>query len=286
MQHLKDKVAVVTGAASGIGLAIATRCAQEGMRLVLADIEEPALAHASDAIRQSGARILSQRVDVSSAPEVDALADAAYREFGAVHLVCNNAGVGGVGAPAWSQTLDAWRWVINVNLLGVIHGVHSFVPRMLASGEEGRIVNTASLAGLTSGPMISPYYATKHAVVALSESLSMELAMTGAKVSVSVLCPAFVKTRIAESNRNRPESGNFGAWSGEFHALVQAMVEQGIPAEAVAGAVIDAVKEQRFWILTHPEFEARIRERVEDMLAGRNPKPQVQLAAARAGNPA
>jgi NAD(P)-dependent dehydrogenase (short-subunit alcohol dehydrogenase family) len=278
MQHLKDRVAVITGAASGIGFALAERCAAEGMHLVLADIEEPALARAAESIRRAGAQVLARRVDVASAAEVEALADAAYKRFGAVHLVCNNAGVAGVGAPLWQQTLDTWRWVINVNLFGVIHGVHSFVPRMLASGQEGHIVNTASLAGLTSGPMISPYYATKHAVVALSESLSMELRMANAKISVSVLCPAFVKTKIAESDRNRPQSGDFGAWSGEFHAMVQAMVEQGIPAEVVADAVISAVKEGRFWILTHPEYEASIRERTDGMLEGRAPKPLTDFA--------
>jgi NAD(P)-dependent dehydrogenase (short-subunit alcohol dehydrogenase family) len=286
MQHLKDRVAVITGAASGIGLALAERCAAEGMRLVLADIEEPALSRAAESIRRAGAQVLARCVDVASAAEVEALADAAYRHFGAVHLVCNNAGVGGVGAPSWQQTLDTWRWVINVNLFGVIHGVRSFVPRMLASGQEGHIVNTASLAGLTSGPMISPYYATKHAVVALSESLSMELRMANAKISVSVLCPAFVKTKIAESDRNRPQSGDFGEWSGEFHAMVQAMVEQGIPAEVIADAVIGAVKEGRFWILTHPEYEASIRERVEGMLEGRAPKPLTEFAASHTQTPA
>lgn len=273
MQQLKDRVAVITGAASGIGFALAERCASEGMRLVMADIEEPALASAAQSIQSRGGQVLSQRVDVASAADVEALADAAYKRFGAVHLICNNAGVAGLGAPSWQQTLDTWRWVINVNLLGVIHGVHSFVPRMLAGGEEGHVVNTASLAGLTAGPMISPYYATKHAVVALSESLSMELAMINAKIAVSVLCPAFVKTRIAESERNRPQSGNFGEWSAEFHAMVQGMVDQGVPADSIAAAVIQAVKLGRFWILTHPEFETSIRQRVEGMIEGRTPRP-------------
>lgn len=286
MQNLKDKVAVITGAASGIGLALAERCAAEGMRLVLADIEGPALARAAESLRKSGAQVLAQRVDVASASEVDALADAAYRQFGAVHLMCNNAGVGGAGTPLWQQTLDTWRWVINVNLFGVIHGVHSFVPRMLKGGEEGHVVNTASLAGLTSGPMISPYYATKHAVVALSESLFMELRMANAKVSVSVLCPAFVKTRIGESDRNRPQSGDFGSSSVEFQAMVQAMLEQGIPAEKISDAVMQAVKQGSFWILTHPEYDASIRERTEGMLAGRNPKPLTEFAAANAQTPA
>ena len=281
MQQLKDKVAVITGAASGIGLALAERCAAEGMRLVLADIEEPALARAAQAIRNAGAQVLAQRVDVASAAEVEALAEAAYKQFGAVNLLCNNAGVGGVGAPVWAQTLDAWRWVINVNLFGVIYGVHSFVPRMLAGGQEGHVVNTASLAGLTSGAMISPYHATKHAVVTLSESLYMELQMVNAKISASVLCPAFVKTKIGESERNRPQSGDFGQTSGEFRAMIQTMVEQGVPAEGIADSVIEAVKQGRFWILTHPEYEPAIRERVNAILDGRSPQPNTEFAAAR-----
>jgi short-subunit dehydrogenase len=162
--------------------------------------------------------------------------------------------------------------VIDVNLYGVIHGLRSFVPRMLAAGEEGHIVNTASVAGLHAGPLISPYYATKHAVVGLSESLYLELKMAKARVSASVLCPAFVKTRIAESGRNRPGAGAAApAGSDEFSAMVRAFIEQGASPESIADKVFDAIREERFWILTHPEFDAAIRDRTEGMLAGRNP---------------
>src|ERR1700733_12240230 len=198
MLEFRDKVAVVTGAASGIGRAIAERCAAEGMSVVLADIEEPALLETAKSMADSGVRLLPYRLDVSSAAEVEALAATVYKQFGAVHLLFKNAGVAPEGMAAWSQTLDTWRWVIDVNLYGVIHGIRSFVPRMLAGGEEGHVVNTASVAGLMAGPMISPYFATKHAVVGLSESLYLELAMAKARLSASVLCPAFVKTKIGE----------------------------------------------------------------------------------------
>jgi NAD(P)-dependent dehydrogenase (short-subunit alcohol dehydrogenase family) len=268
MQDFKGKVAVVTGAASGIGRAIAERCASEGMRVVLADVEAGALADAAKAIHGS----TPYRVDVSDAAAVEKMAEDVYRDFGAVHLLVNNAGVAPDGKPTWAQTLDTWKWVIDVNLYGVVHGLRSFVPRMLAGGEEGHIVNTASVAGVASGPMISPYYATKHAVVGLSESLYLELTMMKSRVSASVLCPAFVKTKIAESARNRPGAAEATPpRSPEFAAMIQAFIEQGMPPEAVADKVFDAIRADRFWILTHPEFDASIRDRVDGMLAGRNP---------------
>jgi NAD(P)-dependent dehydrogenase (short-subunit alcohol dehydrogenase family) len=271
MREFKNRVAVVTGAASGIGRAIAERCVAEGMRVVLADIEAAALQEAATAM--DGATVRPYRVDVSDASAMEEMAEAVYSEFGAVHLLFNNAGVAPDGKMVWAQTLDTWKWVIDVNLYGVIHGLRSFVPRMLAAGEEGHVVNTASVAGLHGGPMISPYYATKHAVVGLSESLYLELQMVNAKVGASVLCPAFVKTKIGESGRNRPGAGAATAsGSGEFAAMVRALIEQGATPESIADKVFDAIQEERFWILTHPEFDAAIRERVEGMLAGRNPQ--------------
>jgi NAD(P)-dependent dehydrogenase (short-subunit alcohol dehydrogenase family) len=270
MLEFKNRVAVVTGAASGIGRAIAGRCAAEGMRVVLADIEEVPLREAAKSM--GGATVLPHRVDVSDASGVEQMAEAVYSEFGAVHLLFNNAGVAPDGKMAWAQTLDTWKWVIDVNLYGVIHGLRSFVPRMLAGGEEGHVVNTASVAGLHGGPLISPYYATKHAVVGLSESLYLELAMAKARVSASVLCPAFVKTKIGESGRNRPGgAASVAAGSNEFAAMVRGLIEQGVSPESIANKVFDAIKAERFWILTHPEFDAAIRDRVEGMLQGRNP---------------
>src|SRR5580704_5563879 len=240
------------------------------MRVVLADIEASALQEAAKAM--DGATVLPYRVDVSDASAMEQMAEAVYSEFGAVHLLFNNAGVAPDGKMTWAQTLDTWKWVIDVNLYGVIHGLRSFVPRMLAGGEEGHIVNTASVAGLHAGPMISPYYATKHAVVGLSESLYLELAMAKARVSASVLCPAFVKTKIGESARNRPGAKAAAPPAGdEFAAMVRGLIEQGMPPESIADKVLDAIRDERFWILTHPEFDAAIRARVEGMLEGRNP---------------
>jgi NAD(P)-dependent dehydrogenase (short-subunit alcohol dehydrogenase family) len=268
MQEFKNRVAVVTGGASGIGRAIAERCVAEGMRVALADIEAPALDAAARAMKAR-----PYQIDVSDADAVEAMAEAVYKEFGAVHLLFNNAGVAPDPKPVWAQTLDTWKWVTGVNLYGVIHGLRSFVPRMLAGGEEGHVVNTASVAGLSSGPMISPYFATKHAVVGLSESLFLELKMGNTRIGASVLCPAFVKTKIAESARNRPGAGAVPPDTSEFGTMVRALVENGMSPEAIASQVFEAIKAGQFWILTHPEMDAAIRQRVEGMLARRNPVP-------------
>jgi len=282
MQSLEGKVAVVTGAASGIGRAMASRFAAERMKVVLADIEEPAFSSATAEQRGTGAAVLAVRTDVSVASDVESLAEAAYKEFGAVHLVCNNAGVAPEGAPVWTRSLDTWRWVLDVNLFGVIYGIRSFVPRMLAGGEEGHVVNTASVAGLSAGPMIGLYYVSKHAVVSLSETLYLDLRLANAKLGVSVLCPGFVKTAIGESARNRPASVAPDAFtSDEFHAFVRNLIEHGVPASSIADQVVDAVLDGKFWILTHTEYDPAIRERVNAMLEGRNPEPSGEAARSR-----
>jgi NAD(P)-dependent dehydrogenase (short-subunit alcohol dehydrogenase family) len=200
------------------------------------------------------------------------LAARAYDEFGAVHLLCNNAGVLPPGAPAWKESLETWRWVLNVNFFGVLHGVKAFVPRMLSAKEEGHIVNTASLAGLTTRPLMSAYNVSKHAVVALSECLCAELQLTTDKIHVSVLCPAFAKTRLAESTRNKPTdvkadaSASFG-----FYSAVKQVIEEGMPPEDIVDAMVTAVRQNQFWILTHPQLDSAIRERFESMLSRRNP---------------
>jgi NAD(P)-dependent dehydrogenase (short-subunit alcohol dehydrogenase family) len=272
VEELAGKVAVVTGGASGIGNAVATKAAAEGMKVVLADIEEAPLKEAHDELVAQGAEVLAVVTDVSDAASVRDLRDKAVEAFGTVHLVHNNAGVGG-GGPVWEVTEQDWRWIMGVNLWGVIHGISTFVPLFLEQG-EGHVVNTASVAGLTSTPFLGPYTTTKHAVVALSESLFKDLQLTGTSVGVSVLCPGFVQTKIAQSDRNRP------AWApGEREAAeamrstIQSLVDGGIPPEVVADQVIDAVKSNRFYILTHPELNDAIETRVQDILQGRPPSP-------------
>ena len=277
MKELKGKVAVVTGAASGIGRAMAGRFAAEGMKVVLADLEEDALKRTERELKAAGAAVTAKRTDVSRSEDVEALARFTVDTFGAVHVLCNNAGVG-VGGVTWQNTLKDWEWVLGVNLWGVIHGIRAFVPVMLEQGDECHVVNTASGAGLHTRPWLAMYCASKHAVVALSESLYHELALTGSKVKVSVLCPAVVNTRIGESERNRPVDARHeeaaGVPSQQMQVMEQAfraLLAKGLPAEEVAEHVVEAVREERFYILTHEETKGRVRLRMEDILDARNP---------------
>ena len=206
MQEFEGKVAVVTGAASGIGFAMAERFAQEGMHVVLADVEAPALEAAVTRLRQAEHDVLAVVTDVSKAESVEALAQRAFETYGNVHILCNNAGVAGAGGssgPVWEKTQHDWQWAFGVNYWGVVNGIQAFVPRMLAAGEEGHVVNTASIAGVTSN-VFGIYGVTKYAVVALSEYLYRSLTETGAKIGASVLCPSFVTTNLGSSDRNRP----------------------------------------------------------------------------------
>jgi NAD(P)-dependent dehydrogenase (short-subunit alcohol dehydrogenase family) len=276
MKEFNGKVAVITGAASGIGRALAERGVQEGMKVVLADVEVEALAKTEASLKASGATVLAVQTDVSKARDVAALAQKTLEAFGAVHLLCNNAGVG-TEAAIWESTLEEWEWVMGVNLWGVIHGVRAFVPLMLAQDTECHIVNTASMAGLIPGPGLGAYKVTKHAVVSLSETLHHELAERGARIKVSVLCPGFVNTRIMESARNRP--GHFSTTesldpvsSARWEAIRQ-LVPAGIPPEQVADAVFAAIRDDQFYILTHPEAKESIRTRMEDILQARGPTP-------------
>jgi NAD(P)-dependent dehydrogenase (short-subunit alcohol dehydrogenase family) len=276
MKEFHGKVAVITGAASGIGRALAERCVQEGMRAVLADVEVEALANAEAGLKASGAAVLAVPTDVSRPRDVAALAQKTLEAFGAVHLLCNNAGVGAEAA-IWESTLEEWEWVLGVNLWGVIHGVRAFVPLMLAQDTECYIVNTASMAGLISGPGLGAYKVTKHAVVSLSETLHHELAERGARVGVSVLCPGIVNTRIMESARNRPghlpPTAPLGPASGARWDALRQLVPAGMPPMRVADAVFAALRDDQFYILTHPEGKEAVRTRMEDILQGRNPTP-------------
>jgi len=271
MRVLEGKVAVVTGGASGIGRAMAARFKDAGMRVVIADVEVGALETTAAELGVEG--VLT---DVSDADSVQALADSVQAEHGTAHVVCNNAGVGGGGFIA-DQTLADWQWVLGVNLWGVIHGIRSFLPMLLANSDGGHIVNTASVAGLVAGAGIGPYNASKFAVVAISETLHKELTMSGANVGVSVLCPGYVRTNIFQSQRNRPESlrnperaaGGARARNRELEEISRTAMD---PAD-VAARVHAAIIEDRFWITPSPEFLEAVVARAQDIAAGRNPTP-------------
>jgi len=274
MRDLKGKVAVVTGAASGIGNALATRFAAEGMKVVLADVEEDALNGAAKGLADTGAEVLPVVTDVSKADQVTDLAHRAFDAFGTAHLVCNNAGVG-TGGPMWQLTEADWAWVLGVNLWGVIHGISAFVPRLVEQG-EGHVVNTASIAGLTSAPLMGPYNASKHAVVTISETLQHELTMHGSPVKVSVLCPGWVNTRIADADRNRPPElrnpeGEIDTVGEAAHSFLRNLLTSGMDPAEVAGMVLDAVQNERFYVLTHPEMTRMVQARTEEIVEGRTP---------------
>ncbi|MBM4245704.1 MAG: SDR family NAD(P)-dependent oxidoreductase [Deltaproteobacteria bacterium] len=274
MKTFRDRVAVVTGGASGIGRALAERFAADGMKVVLADVEEGPLAATAREMTAAGATVLAVRTDVAKAADVEALAERAWSAYGAVHVLCNNAGVGG-GGLSWECSLAEWEWVLGVNLWGVIHGVRAFVPRMLAGGDEGHVVNTASVAGLSTAPGMGSYNVSKFGVVALSEVMHHEFTLLGAKLRVSVLCPAWVNTRIADADRNRPvEAAANGAANPAFEAMRDAVrnaVAAGLPPARVAEMVLDAIRDERFYVLTHPDFVPVVRHRMEGLLEGRNP---------------
>ena len=278
MKEFRNKVAVITGGASGIGRGMAGRCAQEGMRIVLADIEEKALTQAERELKAAGATVLAVVTDVSKSSDVEALAQRTLNAFGAVHLLCNNAGVS-VRSTIWESTVNDWQWVMGVNLWGVIHGVRSFVPIMLGQTAESHIVNTASLAGLVSFPGIGIYKVTKFGVITLSETLYHELKNRGANVKVSVLCPGFVNSRFSNSERNRPtellNDHETQELSPEAETSRQAWrqgTRDGMMPEQVADCVIKAIREEKFYIFTEAsEAKAQIKVRMEDIFQERNP---------------
>jgi NAD(P)-dependent dehydrogenase (short-subunit alcohol dehydrogenase family) len=275
MQRLEGRVAVVTGAASGIGLALCERFAAEGMTVVMADVEADALERAAAVVRATAPAVLAMRADVASAADVERLAGETYATFGAAHVVCNNAGVAVIGA-VHEHTLADWQWVMGVNLWGVIHGVRAFLPRMLAGGDEGHIVNTASMAGLTTAPFMAVYDVTKHGVVALSESMYKELAATGAPLGVSVVCPGLVTTAIMRSARNRPaelsDEGKVGPMAQAFGQALGDRLATGYPPSEVADQVVRGIRERRFYIVpAQPEVWQAATVRAQDIIERRNP---------------
>ena len=279
MQDLSGKVAVVTGAASGIGLALARRFAQDGLHVVLADIEMPRLELALAQVQALGAQAIAVRTDVTSEAQVNALADAAYARFGAVHVLCNNAGVAvpGLMAPAWLSMVADWKWILDVNLMGVLHGVRAFVPRMLEAGHEGHVVNTASVAGLMTAS--NPYHVSKNAVACMTEGLYKDFRRLGTRLSASVLCPGLINTDILSAERNRPpEQGPAMDLKSLPEAVQQAAQQFGQALEAgydpalVAQAVADAIRADRFYVIPAQEpLQQMIDLRMNDILQRRNP---------------
>lgn len=286
MKELRCKVAVITGAGSGFGREFAKLAAARGMSLVLADIDAAAVEATAAPLRDAGTPVVAEQVDVSRAEDVERLAARARERFGQVHLLFNNAGVA-VGGLVWEHSLADWQWVLGVNTWGVIHGIRSFVPMMLAQDNECHVVNTASVAGLLSPQTMGIYNVSKHAVVTLSETLYQDLRLVGSKIGVSVLCPAFVPTGIHHSERNRPAGLAPGEPTASMRAAQQATekaVSSGkLSAADVAVQTFEAIAEDRFYIVTHPKILPSVELRLRDILDRRNPtdpftyKPDVAI---------
>jgi NAD(P)-dependent dehydrogenase (short-subunit alcohol dehydrogenase family) len=278
MELTAGKVAVVTGAASGIGFALAERFARSGLDVVLADIEQAALEAAEQKVAELGVKTMAVTTDVSDEASVQALAAAAVERFGAVHVVCNNAGVESVADP-WFGSISAWKWVLGVNLWGVIHGIRAFLPQLLGQG-EGHFVNTASIAGLYPG-FAPSYDASKHAVVAISEGLYKSMTVAGLPIGVSVVCPGWVHTNIMDASRNWPASlgeeppPSFAAEVTVPH--VQKAINDAIPPSRVADLVTDAVVAGRFWVFTEQPFVDLVIRRWQSIATGANPETDVDV---------
>jgi len=287
MKNFSQRVAVITGAASGFGREFARAGAQRGMRLVLADVQKEALAETAAELEAQGAEVITQICDVRKGEQVEALGRTAMTSFGAVHLVFNNAGVG-AGGLVWESTQADWEWVLGVNLWGVIHGVRVFTPLMLASAKgdpeyEGHIVNTASMAGLLNPPTMGVYNVSKHAVVSLTESLYHDLSLVEAPIGASVLCPYFVQTGITQSHRHRPDDVQAAAAPTVSQQVSQAVLEKAVASGKVSAAEVaertfDAIRDRQFYIYSHPAALGNVQRRMEDIVTGRNPGDPYEAA--------
>jgi NAD(P)-dependent dehydrogenase (short-subunit alcohol dehydrogenase family) len=269
MQELAGRTAFVTGGASGIGFALGRAFAEAGMKVMLADIETDALTAAVRTLHRFGSDVRGVTCDVTDPLSVERAAETSYEAFGNVHVVCNNAGVAGAGGIN-NISLDDWRWTLDVNLMGVVHGIRTFLPRIRAHGEGGHIVNTASMAGLLSGLGFTPYAASKFAVVTMSEGLAMHLEPLG--IGVTVLCPGYVRTRIAESGRNRPDrygptrTPDPGSAAGAVAAQLVELIQSGLDPSDVAAQVLTAIQENELYVFTHPQFRVQVEERFATIL--------------------
>ena len=278
ISDFKGKTAVITGAGSGFGLAVARIGASLGMQLVLIDVQQDALDAANAELQAAGAQTLALRLDVSNAAQMEAMADSVKSRWGAPHLVFNNAGVGS-GGLIWENTTQDWDWVLGVNLMGVVHGVRLFTPMMLEAAAQdaawqGHIVNTASMAGLLNPPNMGVYNVSKHAVVALSETLYQDLSLVTGQIGASVLCPYFVNTGISQSFRNRPTNMDSKPTRSQKvqHAMISKAVASGkVSAAEVAHIVFDAVARNQFYIYSHPKAIGAVQTRLEDVVQARNP---------------
>jgi NAD(P)-dependent dehydrogenase (short-subunit alcohol dehydrogenase family) len=285
MKDFAGEIAVITGAGSGFGREFARHAHRLGMKLVLADVQRDALNAVVAELGDAGAIVIGEVIDVARGEDVQRLADRAFAEMGGVHLLFNNAGVGS-GGLVWENSDRDWQWVLGVNLWGVVHGIRHFVPRMIAGGAPGHVINTASVAGLVCAPNMGVYNVSKHAVVALTETLQHDLRLAGARIGVTLLCPAYVPTGIAQSHRNRPDELRADpptASQRAAHAAITKAVEGGrLSAAQVAQMTFEAIAADRFYVLTHPQILPTVQLRFDDIVQQRNPsdpfstKPQLK----------